>query len=452
MSKLKQIFGSAVLIYLRILSKVQLSKIKPIIIGLTGSTGKTSLRDASKLVLEVKYKVKVSEKANSESGIPLDILGLHMNNYSIFDWIRVCLLAPVMLLINWERYDIYLVEMGVDSPRSPKNMSYLLKIVTPRVGVLLNVSAVHSEQYDYLVPNSVSGDERYEKILDLIAQEKGKLLKSLNLEGYAIGNIDDKRVQKVLSESQSHRISFGKQGDSDVRITSVNQHKDTFCTKLSIDGKNYSICLENTYLPEAYAYTFAGAMAVGYVLKVDLDKASNALSKYKIPAGRMSVFKGIKDSIIIDSSYNSSKMSVFEAFDLTEQLSNKDKSKVILALGDMREMGEETKHEHEEIAERAVKIADRMVLVGPYMKYYFLPKAISLGFIKDNIFTFEKSSEAAEFIKDILIKKGDVVLAKGSQNTIFMENVVEKLLANPRDVEKLCRREKYWDKMREEYR
>jgi UDP-N-acetylmuramoyl-tripeptide--D-alanyl-D-alanine ligase len=448
MSKLKQIFGSVILIYLRILSKIQLRKVKPIIVGITGSTGKTSFRDAVKLVLSVKYKVKVTEKANSESGIPLDILGIHMKSFSIFDWMRVCLLAPVKLITNWDRYDVYVVEMGVDSPKTPKNMEYLLKIVKPHIGVIINVSAVHSEQYDHLISADVKGKERVERIVEEISNEKGKMLKSIDEEGFSIGNTDDKNVQRILSECKSNIISFGKKSGSKVRIISSKQDKDTFRVVLSIDGKSYPISLKDSYLPEAYAYNFAGAMAVASALRVDLEKAILALQSYELQPGRMSVFQGIKNSTVIDSSYNSSKLSVIQGLNLVETLSGGKREKSLLVLGDMREMGDESKYEHEDIAIPSVKIADRIVLVGPMMKEYFYPKALELGFDKKKLFLFDSSKDAATEIENAIIKDGDVILIKGSQNTLFMESVVEVLLEDPRDKSKLCRRGSYWNKIR----
>ena len=73
-----------------------------------------------------------------------------MRNYSVGDWLRVCLLAPWQLLTNWERYEIYIVEMGIDGLQEPKNMEYLLKILRPDIAVILNVLLVHTEFFGNL--------------------------------------------------------------------------------------------------------------------------------------------------------------------------------------------------------------------------------------------------------------------------------------------------------------
>lgn len=129
---------------MRFWARLQLKKTAPDVIGITGSAGKTSCRNAVKVILQEKYKVKVSYKANSESGIPLNILGIKPCDYSTIDWLRMVILAPIKLLTNWQVFEKYVVEMGIDSPTPPKNMEYLLTIVRPRTGIFLNALPVHT--------------------------------------------------------------------------------------------------------------------------------------------------------------------------------------------------------------------------------------------------------------------------------------------------------------------
>ena len=94
-----------VLCYLRFFAKLQLKKNHQAkIVGITGSAGKTSCQLAVLAALgknKGRLKIKISSKANSESGIPLDILGLKVKNYSPLDWLRLILLAPWQLVTNW---------------------------------------------------------------------------------------------------------------------------------------------------------------------------------------------------------------------------------------------------------------------------------------------------------------------------------------------------------------
>jgi UDP-N-acetylmuramoyl-tripeptide--D-alanyl-D-alanine ligase len=357
-----------VLKYLRFFAKLQLLKFRPDIIGVTGSVGKTSAALAMGAILATKYATKVCAGMNSESGIPLNILGLKLTNYSVWDWLRVMFLAPLMLAINWRRYEKYVVEMGVDEPTAPKNMEYLLTIVKPRVGVFLNVAPVHTQQFG---------------TVEAIAAEKGKIIQQLPADGIAILNRDDPLVWQWSKKTQAQVVPF----------------------------------------------TDDAAKVVGKVFGI------NQKVSFKPAPGRMSLISGIKNSLIIDSSYNASRASMFKALGVLAGYKHRRKMAV---LGDMRELGDLAATEHEAVAERAKKVADVIVSVGPLMKQYLASK-----------YSFESSREAGKFIKEKLLQQGDVVLVKGSQNTIFLEIVVEMLMRHPEQADELlCRRGKYWDKIR----
>ncbi len=114
------------LFYLRFLSKAQLSKIallsritkgkKPVIIGITGSAGKSTLMQTIEAVLKPQFEVKTSSSGNSETGLPLSILDLKIQAYSLIDWLKIAFLAPTKLLTNWQVYDYFIAEMGIDEP------------------------------------------------------------------------------------------------------------------------------------------------------------------------------------------------------------------------------------------------------------------------------------------------------------------------------------------------
>lgn len=198
-----------------------------------------------------------------------------------------------------------------------------------------------------------------------------------------------------------------------------------------------------------YAITLGLAIAVGLACKIAFNEAVDALRLYELPPGRMSLIHGIKGSFIIDSSYNASAEPMMAALDVLDKA--KKGVKKISVLGDMRELGEETKYEHERVANKAVEVTDEFVLVGPLMKKFFIPRVLELGFDKSKIHWFENSAQAATFVHD-LIQGGEVVLVKGSQNTIFLERVVEAIMEYPEMANKqLCRRGKYWDGIRSKY-
>ncbi len=395
-----------VLAYLRLWAKLKLTQIKPVIIGVTGSAGKSSCVAAIEAILKEKYKVKTTGTTNSESGIPLAILGLKMADYSPFDWLRVLILAPLSLVTRHSSYDILVAEMGVDGLEPPKNMGYLLTIIRPKVGVFLNALPVHTMQMDSI---------------EKIAAEKGKLIKALPVDGTAVLNADDPNILDLETKTAAETITFGKSAKAQV--------------------KNFTVDLDGFALTDDYGYTLSAAAAVGKVFGISSEDSKKALEKnFKLPPGRMSIFKGIKGSRILDSSYNSSPVPAFGALDLLK--SYPQATRRIAVLGDMRELGDLAQKSHEVVAAKAYDCADAVITVGPLTKAYFPKSKKLLG-------QFDNSREAGEFLKNYLAK-GDLVLFKGSQNTIFLETAVEMCLANRKDASLLCRRGEFWDKQRNE--
>jgi UDP-N-acetylmuramyl pentapeptide synthase len=447
---LKNFFTMPLLIYLRELAKLQLLKNRPLIIGVTGSAGKTSLRNAIYSVLREKYKVKVSIKANSETGIPLNILGLKPHNFSTLDWLRLAVLAPIKLLTNWEKFEIYIAEMGVDSPHPPKNMEYLLTIIRPKIGVFLNAQAVHSEFFDSLISQSIKNpEERRKHLKDLISKEKGKLIESLPENGTAVLNNDDPRVKKFSKKTRAKVVTFSTRSQAGFMAGDANITLTKFSLKIKEKKAEERLDL-NFPLDEHFGHTLLAAVAVGRVLGIQLSQCIKNLEKnFKLSKGRMSLIPGIKGTTILDSSYNASRVTMINALKLLKSVAPGRKVAVI---GDMRELGEIGKLEHQEISQIASKTADLIITVGPLMQRWCVPQLTDLGFNKKNLFSVINPYQASEIARSI-IKKGDTILVKGSQNNIFLEIVVEALMKNKKDADKLlCRREPLWDKKREALR
>lgn len=391
---MKKQLSLAILYYLRFLAKIQLAKIKPVIIGVTGSAGKSSCVAAIETILKSKFRVKTTAGANSESGIPLSILDLKMTDYSPLDWLRVILLAPLSLIRN-TKYKILVCEMGIDELVWPKNMEYLLTIVRPKIGVFLNVLPVHTLQM---------------KSVENIAAEKGKLIASLPPDGTAVVNRDDLRT-----------------------------HIKTAAKTVYFSGDFLS-----------------AAKVVGRVFGISLATSNQQLATSFIrPPGRWSIFPGINGSILIDSSYNASPVPMLSALGLLKKeqffkrtvLLKKSPFAIrrrIAVLGDMRELGDLEKAEHQKVATVAYELTDKVITVGPLTKKYFPqnPKLLA---------QFNSSYQAGEFLQTFL-QPGDLVLFKGSQNTIFLETAVEMCLKNKADAAKLCRPGRFWDKQREKYK
>lgn len=388
---MKKFLSLIFLKYIRLLAKIQLTKNSTAtIIGITGSAGKTSTILACQAALKPKFKVKTTAGANSESGIPLNILGVKINNFSLLNWLKILLLAHLKLLTNWEKYDVYLVEMGIDAPFEPKNMDFLLSIVKPQIGVFLNVTPVHMENFSSLKD---------------IAKEKSKLVNSSSV---AIINQTDPLVSEYTTNKNIIPI-----------------------TPIKIKFQNY-------LLPDIYQTSFGAAIAVAKTLKIGRKEAIKNIKKYfRLSPGRSSILKGIHQSTIIDSSYNSSPLATTE---MLKFLSTFPSPKIAI-LGDMRELGTASQKSHQNLYQSAIKYAEILISVGPETQKYFGDKAKK----------FPNWWTATEYLKKILPDNA-TILVKGSQNTIYLEELIKEILQNPPDSKHLCRQSPYWLKTKEKFK
>lgn len=438
---MKQILAAFILNYFHLLARVQLKKNpRAVIVGVTGSAGKTSTRQAITRILRVRGRVKSSIGANSESGIPLNILGLHPQSYTPLDWLRLALFAPLMLIFNWEHYDYYVVEMGIDSPNPPKNMAYLLSIIRPHIGVVLNAGLVHTAAFDYLVKDR-DPDRRAEKLRLLVAREKMFLAKGVEKSGVAVINLDQPELLKYRKGIVARELTFGKSKPADLHILKVSTGQLGFKLELVYQNQRYTLNLADAY-PAYFGYTFAAAIASAAALGIPPRESILALASYRAPAGRFRIFAGEGDSTIFDSSYNASPDSMKETLTFFRQIAGHHHK--IAVLGDMRELGSSTKLAHKNLAEWIMESADEAILFGPATATHTLPVLRSHHF---PVHHFASMVELTHYLSSHLAREA-WILVKGSQNKIFLERAVAAIIKHPDDLKLLCRRGAYWDKIR----
>ncbi len=439
---MRTFFAKILINYLRFFARLKLKRTNPKIIGVSGASGKSSLVNLIYLSTKNNLRVKQTTGKNSETGLPLSILNLDPKNYSYSDWLRIALLAPKMALTR-DRVELFIAEMGIDGPKEPKNMTYLLKILVPDIGVITNLSFEHSQYFDSEV-NEENDAKRREKILEMTSNEEMKLLFSLPQNALSIINLDDKILRRNLNKIKSNKITVSREDEeADYFIEKVEVTIDSFKLVFQYKERKYEIKLPFP-LPAHFAYSLVMAIAVSERLEIDIRTTiKNLEHNFSLPPGRLSIFKGIKESIIIDSSYNNATITpIIDILDMVSEISGNRKK--IGVIGDMRELGSVKKFLHEKLAQKISKSLDFVILIGPLTKEYVSPILKSQNV---NHKSFNTYSEARnEIIKSV--GKGDVVLVKGSQNTLFLERVVEDLLENKKDRENLPRRGQYWEEIR----
>jgi len=347
------------------------------------------------------------------------------------------------MFLNGKKYLI--VEMGIDSPFSPNNMEYLLTVVKPQIAVFLNAHPTHAQEFDPLVDPSITGKKRVELLTQKIAEEKVKIITQSGCK-VAIYNGENPFVKRVVepfreNHNETTFLSFCDSDKNSLSFSSYVLSLDSTTFKFLDKDEEVVVTVPSYALPQEYAEVFSATLLVAQTAGVSFSDAVHSLEKnFSLPPGRASLLKGIHGSTIIDSSYNASKAAVIAFLEMVYQLKHERASPTVFLFGDMRELGTSSQIEHEEVAEKILQGIDYLYCIGPDTKSYVLPKVE--GKIKE-VKWFTTSSEAGKYMEEKLPEKS-IVLVKGSQNTIFLEEAVKYILANKDDQKRLCRQSNYW--------
>lgn len=409
---------------LRLMALAILKKYRPMVVGITGSVGKTSAKEAVFAVLSKKFKVRKNEKNyNNEIGIPLTILGVETGGRSIFKWLGIFLGWLLNLLLPLKYPEILVLEMGVDRP---KDMDYLLSFVRPTLGIVTNISSSHIEFF---------------KSLDNIAKEKGKLIENLPAKGFAILNADDEKVLKIGERTSAQLLTLGFSSEAAIRADHLTYNyagdvPEGISFKLNHDGTSIPIRLTGM-LAQHQIYGALFGIAAGLALKLNLVDIAAAFDNFQPAKGRLKLLEGINNSNIIDDTYNASPVSTLAALAVLQELKAKRK---IAILGDMLELGDESESAHAQVAQKVFDIkANLFFAVGSRMQ----AAARTLQQTGTPIFYFDGPDEVAKGLERV-VREGDLILVKGSQG-MRMEKVVGALLRNKGEAENLlCRQAPDW--------
>lgn len=435
-----------VLGYLRFWAKLSLLLNKPYIIGIAGSAGKSSCRNALFALLKDKLKIQMIE-GNSETGIPLGILGIKPGGFGFLNWFLMLAKAPFGLFFLKNKSHVIL-EMGIDDPYPPKNMEYLLTIVKPQLAISLNISATHTMQFEKILGEKdygkLSETARKEILLKRLAEEDTKIITASNCE-IGIYNNDELFIKECINNFNKKNLStkllsFGqKKCDVTYQDYRVSLKGTDFKFALA-NGEEISLSLAGFLLPSVYREVFAASILTGLSFGLNILEIKKALEEnFFLPKGRATILNGIQNACLIDSSYNASKASVLSFLEMLLILKQETKRPVVFVFGDMRELGREAKEEHREVAQKLKGIVDYLYCIGPLTKEYVCSYTNDL---KESRW-FADSVSAGEFLQKNLPQNA-LVLVKGSQNTLYLEEIVKMLLLNQKDKTKLCRQDKYW--------
>ncbi len=400
------------------LSDRVLKKYKPEIIGITGSVGKSSTKEAIYCALSPNLSVRKNYgNYNTEIGVPLTILGAQSGNRSILVWLKTFANALRLLCVYDSHYpSILILEMAADKPG---DINYLVNFTKPHISVITAIGISHLE--------------KFETLPKLIA-EKNAIISNLSSHDYAILNADDSIVINLKSTTKANIISYGINNPADITATNIifdskihnSNHAEIGGTTATISYQNNTAQL---YLPNVFGvthiYASLVAISIGIIKKIPLNEIIENLKSYTAIPGRLNFKPGINSSYIIDDTYNAAPASMRTALDTLAKIKISNSSKRIAILGDMFELGKESENEHFNIGQYIPELKiDILICVGKLSKQ-IIAGAISGGMPESNAHYFKNITPVIDFIIN-KIQPGDLILIKASRS-MHLEKIVKKL-------------------------
>jgi UDP-N-acetylmuramoyl-tripeptide--D-alanyl-D-alanine ligase len=356
---------------------------------------------------------------NNEIGVPLAILGIEeAPGSSLLRWVAALCKGLRLLLVTDKKYpEIVVLEMGADKPG---DIRYLVDLAPCTVGVLTWISHAHTEFF---------------KTIKQIAEEKKKIISHLPANGTAVLNFDNELVRQCAASTKASVVSYGFKEGADLTASDFKTRYDPIThwpaginCKINFKGHSVPLFLPNVIAEHIVASSLS-ALVVGDAFGINLVEAVEALSAADLPKGRMRLLKGVKNTLLIDDTYNSSPDAVKSALKTLASLESPKKGRRYAVVSDMLELGSETESAHREIGFAVAEAGvDFLITVGEASKAT-CRAAEEAGIPADSIAAFADSVSAGKFLQEKL-KEGDVVLIKGSQG-MRMERVVKEVMDDP---------------------
>lgn len=349
----------------------------PTVIGVTGSVGKTSTKEATAAVLSRRYStLKNPRSYNSESTLPIVVLQLDSH------------------------HEVAVLEMGM---YRPGDIDLLARIARPSIGIVTNVGPSHMERVGSL---------------DAIAASKAELLLALPPDGHAILNIDDPMVAAMAHKTSAKPFFFGLDPAADLWADEIESRGLEGIT-FRAHHAGESVVLNLPLIGKHSVHTALAAASAGLLLGLGWDAIVDGL-RDEVAQLRLLAVPGIHNTTLIDDTYNASPASALAALNLLSELQGRR----VAVIGDMLELGAAEEEAHRMVGARAAEVADIVVALGTRAQLA-AQEARAAGMAEEQVHEVTSSQEATSLLKQIA-SAGDYILVKGSR-AMFMDQIVADL-------------------------
>lgn len=389
------------------------------LVVVAGSVGKTSTKRALASLLIQRYRVRMQEgNYNSEISVPMSILGIEMptNIHNPFVWWGVFRAARVRIKRPTD-VDIIIQELGTDHPG---DMAAFGMYLQPDIALLTAITPEHMEFF---------------KTIDAVAQEE---LMVASYTKYVLINRDDIDGRYADFETNPNFSTYGTTGAAEFHFEHQRYDPGIGYTGMVYPANQPAFPATIKVNGEHSLRPIVGAIAAAMTMGLTTDDITRGLSLIKPVPGRMNVLRGIDGAVLIDDTYNSSPAAAAAA--LQTLYTYTDAPQRIAVLGDMRELGEAAESEHRKLGELCdPNLLSWLVTVGPVSAQYLAPAARLRGC---QVKSFKNAIQAGKFVRSVT-EPGAVILVKGSQNEIYLEECVKILCDMTEDID-LVRQSPAW--------
>jgi UDP-N-acetylmuramoyl-tripeptide--D-alanyl-D-alanine ligase len=348
------------------------------VLGVTGSTGKTTTKDIISAVLGVRNRVLATQgNLNNEIGVPLTLLGLEPH------------------------HRVAVVEMAM---RGPGEIGALARIASPNAAVITNIGETHLERL-----GSVQA----------IARAKGEILDYVPAEGFAVLHNESPFIREEARRCRGRVVFYGTGEGAALRLTDYTPVEGGSRFKVRPDdrGGDYYLPIHGLH----NAINAVAAIAVARELGMSPADIRQGLRQVRLSGMRLEI-KQCGSLTVINDAYNANPASMLAAFAVLNEVA--ENRRRVGVLGNMLELGERTAEAHRDVGRAAAGCMDALIAVGD-MAQGIIEGAIAAGFPAGNTFTCHDSSTVGPVLKQIL-RGNEVLLVKASRG-MHLETVVDAL-------------------------
>ena len=351
--------------------------VAPLVVGITGSVGKTTTKDAMATLLRYAGK-KVSATAgnlNNEIGLPLTVLAAE------------------------PRTEVLVLEMGATHAG---DIEHLCGIAPPEIGILTAISPVHLDSFGSL---------------GALAAAKGELALALPEDGTLVSPAGAPQAATGPGRRLKRRITFGREEDADLWASGVEEREDglRFLAHLGEQSAEVRSPVFGTHLVEPLLAAIGGALAVG----LDLEECARGVSRLRRTGLRGEVYRLRDDIVVYDDSYNASPAAVAAVLRYGVEQATRQGRRLVAVLGGMFELGTAARSYHQKAGTLAEEVGvDLLVCVGDEARWY------AEGFSGKTLFYGDAETAACDLGERL--QSGDYVIVKGSRG-VGLDALTRKL-------------------------